>query len=417
VKVLVWVPFVNLGGGVRLLASLVEALARQPEIEHLRLATSAAFRMGALGSAASSGRVEHVHLPPSLLHRLLTVGGAAADLPVWSHLRGYLRRYLLPRQTAWLHARWLKRLSSDVDVVYVFWPHQEQFVPLPTPVVCTYQDTTFLDFPEILGSKTTAAEKANAIRWIDGSTRVVLSSAAALANLKRHCGSARDDFTIIYHNILPFVPSQSPSQNDLPPRYVVYPANTNVHKNHDMLLIAWSRFKYREQYALVLVGEGTQILAPDWDAARSSTYWQHDRLVGLAERLGLRRSNNLLALGYVSDAQVDAIVRNAAALIMPSLAEGGGSYPVEEALFFGVPVLCADIAVMREHFDKRSVEPIWFDPLSPDAIARALEQFVENEARYREEARSAMTDPRPTWDDVAAQYVQVFRSVIRPRSG
>lgn len=411
-KVLVWAPFVNLGGGARLLASLVEALARQPEIERLRLATPAAFQVNAL----NGGRLEHVHLPESLLRRLLTGDGATARLPVWSHLRGYLRRYLLPRQTAWLHARWLKRLSSDVDVVYVFWPQQQLFVPLPVPIVCTYQDTTFLDFPEILGSKTTAAEKARAMQWVSGAARIVVSSAAALANLQRHCASARDDFAIIYHNILPFVPSHAPPQIDLPPRYVVYPANTNVHKNHDMLLIAWSRFRYREQYALVLVGEGTQILAADWDTARS-TYWQHDRLVGLAERLGLRRSSNLLALGYVSDAELDAILRSAAALIMPSLAEGGGSYPVEEALFFGVPVLCADIPVMREHFSKRSIEPIWFDPLSPDAIAQALERFVEHKARYQAEARAATTDPRPTWDDVAAQYVEVFRSVIRPPSG
>lgn len=69
---------------------------------------------------------------------------------------------------------------------------------------------------------------------------------------------------------------------------------------------------------------------------------------GAIVRKGLVAGRDFYALGYIEDAEVSALVAGASALIMPSLAEGGGSYPVEEALASGVPVLCSDIPVMRE---------------------------------------------------------------------
>jgi hypothetical protein len=67
---------------------------------------------------------------------------------------------------------------------------------------------------------------------------------------------------------------------------------------------------------------------------------------------------------------------------------------------------------MREHLSARSAEVVWFDPLSPDAIADALNNLVDNYETYRSAALAGVDDLRPTWDDIAAQYVGVFRNVI-----
>lgn len=54
-------------------------------------------------------------------------------------------------------------------------------------------------------------------------------------------------------------------------------------------------------------------------------------------------------VGYQSDARMAALMRNAKALVFPSLYEGFGIPPLE-ALAYGIPAIVADIPVMREIF-------------------------------------------------------------------
>jgi glycosyltransferase involved in cell wall biosynthesis len=408
-NVLIWCPFVNLGGGKRLLVQLVPAVARQESVTSVRLVVPPNAISPLELNPDGALPIEIICHAPTLIQQWLRNDGAVMNIPAAASLRSYLRRTLLPAHEQRVNQRHLEIDSAGCDVVYVFWPHREPFPDINLPVVCTYQDTTYLDFPEILGGKLSLAEKQNTETWLRRSAAVVVSSASTRANLERHFASAGTNVHIVYHNILPQKNDNALTARParLPAKYIVYAANINTHKNHEMLLIAWSRFKYRQQYALVLLGEGTYVLDASWSLARN-THWQQDRLVSLADRLGLRGSPDLIALGYVPDQELEAVMRNASAVVMPSLAEGGGSYPVEEALTFGVPVVCADIPVMREHLAARSADVVWFDPLSPDDIAQALETLVENYDHYLGSVQQGMTNPRPTWDDVAAQYVHVF---------
>ena len=112
------------------------------------------------------------------------------------------------------------------------------------------------------------------------------------------------------------------------------------------------------------------------------------------------------------DEWVEPLITGAAALVMPSLNEGGGEFPVEEALAAGTPVLCSDIPVMREHLAQRTATIGWFDPESVDSLVGALHELVADYGARRASAIAGRTDPRPSWDDVAAQYVDVFTEVI-----
>ena len=318
----------------------------------------------------------------------------------------------MPNIRARTQLKQLRALSSTYDVLYCFWPHIHPFPDVDKPVVCTYQDTTLLDFPEILGGYVAAQEVENARRWLSESHRVIVSSEATRNRLVQLFGTPNEKTQLIYHNIMPrtsFAQKTifSDVQVKLPPRYVIYPANINVHKNHETLLIAWSRFAGRFDLPLVLVGEGTQIFSVDWTQKRNE-YWRHDHLYGLTNRLGLERGTAVYGLGYVSDDMISTLMKNATALILPTLSEGGGSYPLEEALNYGVPVVCSDIPVIQEHMRQRSAAPVWFDPLLPETIVQAVEDLVKNYGHYKAAAQAAMNDTRPTWNSIAAQYADVL---------
>ena len=399
---------------------LVPALARNPLVEYVRLVVPRSAISTHNLQSYQTARLEVSALDQLDLQRWLApvviqTGGAFYR----NRLRNALLRRLVPPYIERMEAARLWKHSRDVDVVYVFWPSGRAYHPAQAPIVCTYQDTTLLDFPEILGSPATEQERRRAQGWLQNVARIVVSSQAAHERLIHHFGASLAETRLIYHNISPQISAPSTVSVDaiarLPARYLLYPANTNPHKNHDMLLIAWARFARRQEMPLVLTGEGTQVLKADWNPAHT-TYWQQDRLIGLVHRLGLKEGQDFFALGYLSDAALAALTQRATALVMPSLSEGGGSYPVEEALMAGVPVICSDIPVMREHLGQRSVQIVWFDPLSVESIVAGLNELVDHYDLYKRSAMMGKSAPRPSWDDVAAQYVAVFQEAAAARS-
>ena len=435
-RVLIWCPMVNPGGGDRLLARLVPAMTRQPGMDLVRLAVPAEvpaekFTAGLTESEQSRLEVRFIapkhgpQRPQGLAEGWLWNEKRTLGIPGTARLKRVARQRLAsPPSPEVTVAEWeqeqLRSLSQDVDLVYVFWPHRQDFLAVDKPVVCTFQDATLLDYPELMGVAETLIERARSAVWLKNSAQVIVSSDATRKNLIRLFGKQCASSVVVHHAILPAVVGQrstkadSPVLQRLPKQYVVFPANLSAHKNHYNLLSAWARFTRRRDIPLVCFGNWTDLLNRSY--TELDDYWQWTRLASLIERKGLEHEQDFFALGYIHDEDVLALVNHASALVMPTLAEGGGSYPVEEALSLGVPVLCSDIPVLREHVKDRTARIGWFDPESPESIIRALNDLFDNYAAYKQSAMDAMDDPRPSWDDVAAEYAAVFRTVLnRPQ--
>jgi len=60
-----------------------------------------------------------------------------------------------------------------------------------------------------------------------------------------------------------------------------------------------------------------------------------------------RKPKNIMALGYLPDLTLNALVKGAKAFVMPSLYEGYGQ-PIAEARVLGTPVVCCDVPEMIE---------------------------------------------------------------------
>ena len=414
-RILFWCPHVNLGGGARLLARLLAAVAAQPGIELVRCA---AWKEG-LGRLetllAPQENLERFVIRSSLAHAWWHQSGRWFGIRGTGLIRRLLRRLAQRRTGAQLEAQF-PRAVADCDLVYVFWPHHQGVPATAKPLVCTIHDTTLLRFPEISGGVWAHAEWRSIQQWIRRADRIVVPSRAMAAELEGAFGPI-PRLTMIPQAICPGPgPSGSPAferERLGLERYALYPANTTAHKNHANLLIAWSRLAQRRECPLLLCGEGTEALRsrpPQWPAA-----WQPARLCGIIARYGLESGADFHALGYVADPEVADLIAHATLLVMPSLAEGGGSYPVEEALAAGVPVACSDLPVMREHVGARSDAVVWFEPESPSSIVAAIERLFAQYDAYKRAALAASRSPRPSWDEIGARYAQVFRQTLEPR--
>lgn len=137
-----------------------------------------------------------------------------------------------------------------------------------------------------------------------------------------------------------------------------YPADTVGHKNHINLLRAW---------ALMAADSRRPKL---WLTLNESELDSKLRLAGVTrEEVG-----DVLALGRLNRDDVLARLRDANALIFPSVAETFG-LPLLEADALGCPIVAAERDFVRDVCRPAQT----FDPGSPSSIARAVERFVQGD--------------------------------------
>jgi alpha-1,3-rhamnosyl/mannosyltransferase len=121
--------------------------------------------------------------------------------------------------------------------------------------------------------------------------------------------------------------------------FFLYPAATYPHKNHLVLLEAFSRvLKVHPEAYLVLTGPKG---STEWKPAKD----MEDRIAEEIRKLGI--DTRVRRLGYVAARDLDALYQEAVAMTFPSRFEGFGA-PALEAMAHGCPVIGADATATPE---------------------------------------------------------------------
>jgi glycosyltransferase involved in cell wall biosynthesis len=186
--------------------------------------------------------------------------------------------------------------------------------------------------------------------------------------------------------------------------FLLMPAGIRGHKNQANLITALAtlRDRYGENgLNLLLTGESKGGLTAD--------------LKHLIQECGLE--GRVHFLGLVPREELASLYQGAFATIMPSLYEQG-SFPIHEALHWGCPVACSDIPPLREQCEAMGEAMLYFDPLDPDAIARAILRIRDDRQsiRARQYAASRVLWQR-TWKDVAREWLAVFKEAAEMGRG
>lgn len=138
----------------------------------------------------------------------------------------------------------------------------------------------------------------------------------------------------------------------------VYVADGEAHKNHRVLIAAWT----------LLAADGIYVPLSLTLPPRSDALWFEIKETAL--RHGLRIVN----LGSLSHEATLACYRSARALIFPSLAESFG-LPLLEATAAGLPILAGELDYVRDVCCPAQT----FDPHSARSIAAAVKRFLNVE--------------------------------------
>jgi glycosyltransferase involved in cell wall biosynthesis len=164
-------------------------------------------------------------------------------------------------------------------------------------------------------------------------------------------------------------------------RYVLCVSTSHPHKNLDRLIRAYSRQK--REYRLVLAG-----------------------MRGFhAEAIDKLATGGVQLTGWIPREELYGLYAGTLAFVYPSTFEGFGM-PVLEAIAAGIPTACSDIPPLREVAGEAA---LFFDPLSEDAVAGALDRIVSDE-----QLRTRLTAEGPerargfTWERAAEQTLEAL---------
>ncbi len=295
---------------------------------------------------------------------------------------------------------------SGLDLVY--FPASYSFFPVWNAgrVVVTMHDTLALAhpewvFPDWRGRLAWRAKEQAAALWAD---RIVTVSEAARRDLIAWFRLPEGRFRVVTEGPdAAFGPGDPDGGSDavlarygIAPgsRYLLYVGGLSPHKNLPRLI---------EAFALAAPGDVRLILVGDLGDVF------HTHVPALREAVGRSGLGDRAHLtGFVPDADLAHLYRQAYALVQPSLMEGFGLPPVE-AMACGTPVLCSTAGSLPEVVGDAG---LYFDPTDVAAIAGVIRaSLADPVGRGRLSIRALERARRFTWASSARSLLDCFEEL------
>ena len=262
------------------------------------------------------------------------------------------------------------------------------------PTVVSVMDLLHYRCPELVSWWQKWLRRRKEQHFIRECQHTISISHATQADLREFYSIAAEKCSVVY--LGGRAGHEAAGINPLPPgaEYTYYPANTYPHKNHRLLIRSFVEFrKLHPQYPCRLVMSGQ--CSP--------------QIRNLIQSLD--PSSGVIHLGYLSRAEVSAVYRDCAAVIIPSLFEGFG-IPLIEGLGHGRPVICSDLAVFRE-LAGDAVD--YCDATSAAGIQAALRRIYQRQVHRPEPQAVKLILDRLNWDRCAQETYAVLKSQVDQR--
>jgi glycosyltransferase involved in cell wall biosynthesis len=353
--------------------------------------------------------IEAVRLRPPLVRRLTRVPG----LP--KRFKADLRDRVLNR--FWDYPRWLQRVRDDFDVFHVIdhsYAHLVHVLPADRTVVTCHDTDAFLALVEP-GRMASGLPKALARRirtGIQKAARVACVSGVTCEELRRY-RLLPDDRMVVVHNGVD--PACSPLADEEADRAIARLVGVPDQGTVDLLHVGSTIPRKRVDLLLRIVAavKEQQPRVRLLKAGGGFTDEQRDLL------RSLRLEGDVVTLPFLESAELAALYRRAAVVLVTSEREGFG-LPVIEAMACGTPVVATDIPVLCEVGGGAAVYAALGDV---DGWRKAVLGLLEEEradSRLRDLGRRRRLEQasRFRWDRHAAAMAAIYRELSgRPGEG
>jgi glycosyltransferase involved in cell wall biosynthesis len=293
----------------------------------------------------------------------------------------------------------VETITGALDIFY-----SPDFVLPPTRratrTLLTVHDFSFLVYPEHFQPRLVRYLNKVVPRSVDRADLVLADSEATRTDLITHLETPPDKVDVLYGGVDPrFRPEPEPGENErLRARYgigdrpyVLSVGTLQPRKNYVRLIRAFARIADTEACGRA----GLQLLIA------GGRGWLYQDIFAEQEK----HSDRVRILGFVDDADLPALYRNAALCAFPSLYEGFG-FPVLEGMACGVPVITSSVSSLPEVAGDAA---LLVNPLDADDLAQAMARTLEDaDLRRRMVTRGLAQAARFCWKRAASQLLDTF---------
>ena len=182
--------------------------------------------------------------------------------------------------------------------------------------------------------------------------------------------------------------------------YVLNVGGIHERKNIPRLIRAFARLVEENEYPGKLLITGKVSGAPYQEKMR-------ERCESAVSEVGME--DRVVFTGFVSEDDLDQLLRDAEVFIYPSLYEGFG-IPVLEAMKVDTPVITSADSAMAEVSDDAAV---LVDPRDVDDMRQGMARLIKDESLQEELIEKGAEAVKPyTWKACAESYLEVYRDVV-----
>ena len=282
---------------------------------------------------------------------------------------------------------------DKIDVYFcpfgALWPR-----PVKVPSVVMIHDIQEKYYPQFFSKKVLFDREF----YYDPSTHiadhVITISRFTKDSIVKHHSVSPDKISVAYHSLSDdFSKAPSPREScklTLPLKFIFYPANRWAHKNHDNMLKAICILKQKFNLAVDCIFTGHD--AP-------GRYPLKEKIL----HYGLE--GQVQILGYLTEAEIKHIYKEATMLCFPSIFEGFGM-PILEAMSLGCPVVCSNATSIPEVAGDAA---LLFNGDDPEEIAHKIyrlwnDEDLRNDLIKLGESQAVKFNPQIT----AQKHIEAF---------
>ena len=262
-------------------------------------------------------------------------------------------------------------------------------------VITTVHDLTYIRYPETMDKKNLRRIQKDIMYSLQRSDRILAVSEFSRQELYQLLRVPKEKVSVVYNApaLSEEVADAEPlfSRHGISKPYILYVGTLEPRKNLMRLMQAFEKLKQTEgiPHQLVLAG---------------GKGWNSEDILEHAQK-----NPDILTIGYVTNAEKNALYQNASLFAFPSLYEGFGIPPLE-AMHFGCPVVCANAASLPEVVGD-AAEMV--DPMEVDSIAEGMLRVLTDESHRADLVQKGYIQAKKfNWEDSANKLMQICREVL-----
>lgn len=299
------------------------------------------------------------------------------------------------------------RKTADFDLVYFTYAHASEQIPVKPKSMATYHD---LNWKYLFGTPLYPSAAVTMIReeftkWVN-STGIIVSTPYVGKEIKSFLPGISNEINLVFlPNLAKKISSDGLRRDEvfaklgINRKYILCPAHLMPHKNHLNLFSAFHKFRQSpegREYMLVLTGHATD-------------HFRYAKAIRRGAEMADEKDFDILGLGYVSNEDVDVLIKNASLIISASLEEAG-SGPALDAWINEVPVIMSSIEPHLDQLEFFGINCYTFDPMDIEDIATKISYAVTHQDELSEFSRMASRKlDEYTWLKAGKKYLEIFK--------